>query len=320
MRPMRPRWIVPAVLAASVAGSVLLTGAAGAYVVAGQAWPGGVIRYYNDAPDQAWAVKRAVDAWNASGAQIRFVAAPASTADVRIEHFASVSCTINAEATIGYTENARIWIFRRDERSPYCNSFMAARSLAHEFGHVLGLGHETHGCSLMNPRGALQGPQLCPKAKLWQWRCRLLTPDDVTGAIALYGGTAAPPTGPSDCDLYPGIAAPTGLRVAATTVSHQFRLSFRRPAPVTVPAFLSTENRQPESFVVASAPNRCPADARRYHRILWDAAVGATEITSINLPTGTSCISVWAVDSYARPSDRPATTTIRVVEAGQPTG
>ena len=316
---MRATWISPAILAVALAGSVLLTGPADAYVVQGRAWPGGVITYYNDAPDQAWAVKQAVDAWNSSGARIRLVAAPASTAYVRIEHFPGVSCT-NAEATIGYAPNARIWIFRRNERSPYCNSYMAARSLAHEFGHVLGLGHETRGCALMNPSGALQGPLLCPKAKLWQWRCRLLTPDDVAGAIALYGGTAKPQTGPTDCDLYAGIATPTGLTVTATTVSHQFRVSFLRPPSVTVPAFLSAEDRQPESFVVASSTRACPSDAHRYHRILWDAKVGATEDTYITLPTGASCVSVWAVDSFARPSDRPATTTIRVVEAGQPTG
>jgi len=317
---MRAKWISPAIVAVAVAGSVLATGPAGAYVVNGRAWPGGVIRYYNAAPDQAWAVKQAVDAWNASGARVRFVAAPAPQADVRIEHFSGPSCTINAEATIGYTGNARIWIFHRDERSPYCNSYMAARSLAHELGHVLGLGHETRACALMNPSGALQGPLLCPKAQLWQWRCRLLTPDDVAGAIALYGGKPAPQTGPSDCDLYRGIATPTQLSVTPTSIPHQFRVSFRRPASVTVPAFLSAQNKQPESFVVASSTSGCPADAHRYHRILWDAAVGATEDTYIQLPVGTSCVSVWAVDSFARPSDRPATTTLRVVEAAQPTG
>ena len=111
-------------------------------------------------------------------------------------------CTINAEATVGYGQNARVFVFQRDERSPYCNSYMAARAIAHELGHVLGLGHETRGCSLMNPTGTLQGPSLCPKARLWQWRCRLLTGDDVAGAVALYGGTARRESGPRDCDLY----------------------------------------------------------------------------------------------------------------------
>src|SRR5213593_3890145 len=116
---MRTKWALSAVLA-----FVLLTGTAPAYVTAGHPWPGGVIRYYNGAPDQAWAVQRAVDAWNSSGARIRLVAAPASRADVRIEHFSRVSCTVNSEATAGYTHHARIWIFRRDGTSPYRNAYV----------------------------------------------------------------------------------------------------------------------------------------------------------------------------------------------------
>jgi hypothetical protein len=148
---MRARWVCLAVVAFGLSGSL----PAGAYVAHGRPWPGGVIRYYNAAPDQAWAVKRAADAWNASGARLRFVATSAAQADVRIEHFPGVDCTINAEATVGYAAQARIWIFKRDDGAPFCNPYMAARSLAHEFGHVLGLEHETRGCSLMNPKATL---------------------------------------------------------------------------------------------------------------------------------------------------------------------
>jgi hypothetical protein len=309
---MRTRCIVPAVLAAAVTASVLLTGTSAAFVAEGRPWPGGVVRYYNAAPDQAWAVRRAVDAWNSSGARIRLVAAPASQARVRIEHFARVSCTVNAEATIGYTRSARIWIFRRDNSSPYCNSYQAAESLAHEFGHVLGLGHETRGCAAMNPVGTLQGPDLCPKAWRWQWRCRLLTADDVAGAIAIYGGAAAPQTGPRDCNLYPAIAAPTRLRVETTSVSHRFRINFRRPSSAAVPGFLFSEVKQPDSYVAASSSG-CPSDPHRFQRRFWTAAVGETESISVELPTGISCVSVWAVDSFGRPSARAAL-RIRVTE------
>lgn len=311
---MRTKRVVPAVLALAAATFVLLPGAADGYVSEGLPWPGGVIRYYNAAPDQAWAVKRAVHAWNSSGARIKLVAVPSSQANVRIEHFAHVSCTVNSEATVGYTRTARIWIFRRDDASPYCNAYAAAESLAHEFGHVLGLGHETRGCALMNPGGTLQGPDLCPKAQRWQWRCRLLTADDVAGAIALYGGTAAPQQGPRDCNLYPGIGVPTGLHLEPTPVSHQFRITFHRPSSATIPRFLSAQVEQPESFVAAASPGSCPTDPHGYDRRLWGTGAGRTQQTYLVLPTGVSCISVWAVDSFGRPSNHPATLWMRIVE------
>ncbi len=307
---MRARWVCLAVVAFALSGSL----PADAYVAHGLAWPGGVIRYYNAAPDQAWAVKRAADAWNASGARVRLVAAPAAQADVRIEHFPGVDCTTNAEATVGYGANARIWIFKRDDGAPYCNPYMAARALAHEFGHVIGLDHETRGCSLMNPKGTLQGSELCPKAKVWQWRCKLLTRDDIAGAVALYGGAARAQAGPSDCDLYASIQTPTALSIAPTDVPHQFAVRFRRPPSVTVPAFLAVQKKDAEAFVAGSADGACALNAHRFSRRLWDAAVGGTEETALTLPSGTSCVSVWAIDSFGRPSAKPATMTLRVVE------
>jgi len=307
---MRATRVVPVLLAALV----VFAGSADAYVAEGHPWPGGVIRYYNAAPDQAWAVKRAVTAWNSSGAKVRFVAASASQADVRIEHFPRVSCTINAEATVGYSYHARVWIFRRNDASPYCNRYIAAEALTHELGHVMGLGHETRGCALMNPVGTLYGPALCPKAEPWQWKCGLLMPDDVAGAVHLYGGTTAPQTGASDCDLYPGIATPTALAVTPTSVSHQFRISFHRPSGVSVPAFLFDGPTPPESFVAGATAGDCPTDAHAFSRRSWNTTAGHTEQTYLTLPSGVSCVSVWAVDSLGRPSTRPATLRLRVVE------
>jgi hypothetical protein len=284
------------------------------YVVGGRPWPGGVVRYYNAATDQGWAVQRAVDAWNASGAAVHFVAVPAARAQLRIQHFPRVPCTINAEATIGYTRAARVYVFQRNERSPYCNSYGAAQAIAHELGHVLGLEHEQRGCALMNPVYTLQGPTLCPPAKDWQWRCRLLTPDDVAGAVALYGGTVRPQTGPRDCNLYGGMHAPTALAVASTTVPRDYRITFRRPAPVAVPVFLAGERSGPESFVAAiTAGSRCATEPRAYARRFWHVKPGALERMDVVLEPGSYCLAVWGIDLFGRPSVRPAQLRVRIV-------
>jgi hypothetical protein len=271
-----------------------------AYVVQGRAWPGGVVRYYSEAPDQAWALRQAVDAWNASGARVHFEAAPRDQAQVVVEHL-PVACASHASATVGFGHGAHVFVSRLDDRSPYCNRFMSARALAHELGHVLGLGHEANACAAMNPQGYLQGPSLCPHAQRWEWRCRLLEPDDVAGAIALYGGEAAALAGSGDCDLYAPVAAPRRLAVAWTTVPGQLRVSFRRPASDRIPAFLV--GRVAESFQIAFVPgSACPAEPTGLPHYRWDVAPGGTQVVGETPSPGTYCLSVWAVDAYGRPS------------------
>jgi hypothetical protein len=297
------------VAVASLSG--VLEGARG-YDASGRPWPGGVIRYYNAATDQAWAVRRAVDAWNASGAAVRFVPVPAAQAQLRIEHFPRVPCTINAEATVGYARNPRVYIFQRNERSPYCNSYMAAEAITHELGHVLGLEHEEHGCALMNPTGMLQGPSLCAKAKPWQWRCRLLTADDVAGAVALYGGSPRPQVGPRDCDLYRGLRAPTHVEIAATAAAGRFEVSFRRPPSIGIPAFLVDGRAEQETFVTGDLGGRCPTDAHAFARQPWHVPPGGWEHTYVMLSPGTYCLVVWGIDGFARPSPQPAKLWVRI--------
>ena len=62
-------------------------------------WPNGVVRFYNAAADQQWAVDQAVAAWNGSGAAIRFVPVAARDADLVIEDSGAV-CHPGAEATV----------------------------------------------------------------------------------------------------------------------------------------------------------------------------------------------------------------------------
>ena len=77
------RWRLLAMLVFVLAPAAFVPGAAG-YRVEGEAWPGGIVSYYNAAPDQAWAVAQAVRAWNTSGARVQFVSVPRQSAKLVI--------------------------------------------------------------------------------------------------------------------------------------------------------------------------------------------------------------------------------------------
>src|SRR5215471_14673727 len=88
------------VLGATV--SAVVVAAAPAYHFHGYRWPGGVVRYFNGASDQRWAVAQAVSAWNESGARIRFVPVPRSQAQLVITDPSNrVYCT-EGKASVGY--------------------------------------------------------------------------------------------------------------------------------------------------------------------------------------------------------------------------
>jgi hypothetical protein len=71
-------------------------------------------------------------------------------------------------------------------------------------------------------------------------------------------------------------------------------------------------NRWPVRSFAAAATN-CPSNAHDFQRRTWDAAPGAVEETYLKLAPGVSCISVWAVDTFGRPSAKPATLLVKVV-------
>lgn len=297
--------------------ALALAAPAHAYSIAGRAWPGGVIRYYNAAPDQAWAVQRAAAAWNESGADVRFVPVARSEAQLVVRTLPGSSCTrrepsVAGEATVGFARGATVWISRLDTSTEKCNAWSSAEALAHELGHVLGLDHETRGCATMNPVGTVNGPTLCTEGASWTWDCGLLHADDVRGAVALYGGSPRPPRRQT-CDLYAASAPPGRLLVAGAGAPGTISATFARPRDPSAPLFLA-ERAGPASYTLQVQRNRCATSPDLDARYRWRAAPGGLERSGADrLSRGTYCVTVWAVDGLGRPSARPATAWIRMV-------
>jgi len=160
-----------------------------AYRFAGDRWPNKTISVANHAPLYEPAVRAAIRAWNSARVGVRFVRAPASRARVVFRYRAGGSGPSGCEGIAGGTLvgyptpyiRTQVGVIKRC-RLPKLRKLTAA----HELGHVLGLGHEDRRCALMNSVGSIatQLPSRCapggPASR------RLLLPDDIAGARALY--------------------------------------------------------------------------------------------------------------------------------------
>jgi Matrixin len=239
-------WRLCLVLTAVVA--LCAPGSACAYKFKGLKWPTHTIRYFSVATPSATYVARAIDAWNRSGANIHFVrTSSAAQAQLVIE-------SINAHkvggyedlgvATVGWSppnapepnpegnapvRGPHVWIVPPGQ-TPEQTPLALTQTVAHELGHVLGLGHETRGCATMNP---IQN-EFCRAPKPWMINCRVIELDDVSGVIALYGGQHRP-LGPEFCDRAPAPGAP--LQASATLSDPATRgvtLSWTNPGGITL--------------------------------------------------------------------------------------
>lgn len=278
-----------------------------AYTFKGKPWPGGTIRYYNAATDQAWAVSRAVYVWNTSGARIRFVPSSREAAQLVIQSFPDARCVDHATASVGFVPRATITIPHLDARSPGCNGFWSVQAVAHELGHVLGLGHDDRACALMNSSGTWQGPTRCPRAQQWLWNCSLLHADDIRGAVALYGGRVALANDPA-CAAYTAIASPQRLLAEYRPDRLAVGLRFVRPALPQLPLFLAARVSSSQgAYALASGQNRCPTSVATAHPFRWSVRAGQElQIFERAPAAGRYCFAVWALDGLGRASDRPA--------------
>jgi hypothetical protein len=308
------RKVVSILIALLVTGALL---AVASPAEAARKWPRGRITYVDQTKDSG-AVKRAVRAWNRSGLKVRFVKVSSPRkAQLLIRNSRRVpgGCGTGL-ATLGYTPGRKAFVnilHGRDSDGQACAWPGQTLVVAHELGHVLGLGHTDKGCSLMNTShtGGI-APTQCydddPQAEVGSWRCAIFTKSDLRRAKRIYGGTIKP-LGPTWCDIAARPA--TGpLTVSADGMATVTRL----PEPA-LPAWMPTWAEP--GFELHVTPNTCsatPGDQTSMRTSLpWgaDVAPGATATYYLGwMDPGTYCVSYWQRDRAVRYSSTPVTTMI----------
>jgi hypothetical protein len=307
------RW--PAALALALTAGAALPSPTSAYRFHAVKWPAGIVRYYNAASDQSWAVTQAINAWNQSGAHIRFEAVPRAQAELVIHDPANKVYCSEGYASVGFVRSAHVVIFPAHGITHSCNRYWAARMMAHELGHVLGLVHEDRYCAAMNATGSMRGGSECEPKLPWMWRCRLLEPDDVAGVADVYGGRPRAVLANPLCPLYEAIAKPAHLGATYDAATGIVTLSFQRPEEAVIPSFVFPSPWKPrQAFAIAGPMTRCSAkeDGSVLPRWLWHVVPNHTETFTTRAVPGTHCYAVWAIDKLGRSSDNPAVVSISV--------
>jgi len=223
-------------LALALLAGAVLAPPASAYRIAGQRWPNEEISVANTAPRYALAVRQAIRAWNRADVGVRFTRAPANRARVVFSYSRSggsgrYGCEgVAGAAGAGYPSpfvTATVRVIRN-----CLDPGLRRLTAMHELGHVLGLGHETRRCALMNPTGDVERrlPSLCPSGT------RVPTRDDVRGTRSLY--RRRPPRVSSAIGLFnpghgsrlPFSGGVLRLSAAARNPALEYRWDFGDPA------------------------------------------------------------------------------------------
>jgi len=262
------RAAVIALVAAAL--GALAPAVAPAYVAAGRPWPKHRIVLRDRAAGAGWALRRAAELWNGSGVRVRFVVTRRGRGDVVVRDSTRLPACSGRARTGAPRPRARRRARgrhrgaarrpsraapRRLELGPCADALAQSEVVAHQLGHVLGLGHARRGCALMSP-ARLSG---CAERPLpWQYRCRVLQLDDLRGAARLYGG-APRPAPEALCPAWAAPRAPAALALAAAADG----LVLRWVAPAVPPAVVPGATARPAALTVELLRGRdsCPASA-----------------------------------------------------------
>jgi hypothetical protein len=152
-----------------------------AYVIGGKPWPGGHVTYYTQARAYSAAVNRAAKILDGAGVRVHLTRVSSRAGADVVVRYGGSPC--DGEATIGFTRvRANLLDLGRG-----CSRGLVTLTAVHEFGHVLGLDHETRRCARMNPTFDASGtPGRCREHTLKYWLAHPLTADDLRGLRALY--------------------------------------------------------------------------------------------------------------------------------------
>jgi hypothetical protein len=175
--------VIRLALAALVAALVVAQPAT-PYSAAGTPWPVTRITVWNETPYRA-PLAQAMAAWNGVGTRVTLVPAPQRSAARVVVTLLPPGAAGDdvAQATLGWTPTAQ----GKVEVRPGLGARVAAAVLAHELGHVLGLGHEERGCSVMAGTVAVERSRAgCRIAQCPKVEACLVTRDDAEGLRDLY--------------------------------------------------------------------------------------------------------------------------------------